>query len=827
MSHRFGFLQVFSLWCGLLYGGIGYNQDSFIVGLNRTTLEDSVDYLLHLAAANLDIYPQRAFTNASIAKQISAQLKWDDKKALACKYMGEAKIELEDYYQAKKYLTDAIENFTEETPKILGESYYLLAKANFYLAEYEEASKNYRVAIALFEKTGDRQRIANAYQNIGLLHHELDDLEKATEYYNKALAINREYENDTNIAGLYQNLGIIYYRNNDYEKALDFYEKSIHIYQEMADTQNIATTFSNIGLIQLEQEFYEEAFKSFETSYTLFEQVNYKLGKMWARHNMGTAKLWKREYEFAEKYYQESLSQAYALNNPEGVISNLDALADLMAQKGNYERAFYYFLDFTELRDSIQLLDAREKIAELEALYNLEEQEKQINKTLVDIKRHKVQKIAFIIILILISFALVILYIAYRKKEHAEVEIYTHKLNLENVLVEKTKELEVQIIERKVAEESDKLKSAFLANMSHELRTPMNAIIAFSNFLREPDLPESKRNEYLNHITNAGDNLLRLIDDIIDIAKLEARQLKISISPVNISRMLRELKKVFQKIKMKSNYKADLVLSIDSLNDYIINTDVLRVKQIMNNLIENAFKYTPRGIIEFGVRLTDEGMLFFVKDTGIGIPEEKQKKIFDRFIQIDSELNRKFGGTGLGLAISKNLAELLGGKIWVESEHEKGSAFYVIIPANDLRMVEVSGPDLSQANKMVNENNYNWAAKTILIAEDEELNYKVLDSCLSKTNARILRAENGEKAVELCRKEKIDLVLMDIQMPVMDGYEAAQRIKALDSSVPIIAQTSYAMAEEKDKCIDAGCDEYITKPLDLDKLLSLINKLLV
>ncbi len=827
MIQKFGIFLALSLWCGMLYGGIGYHQDSFTVGMNPTTLEDSVDYLLHLASVNLDLYPQRAFTHASIAKQISTQLKWNDKRALACKYMGEAKIELEDYYQAKKYLTDAIEYFTEETPKILGDCYYLIAKANYYLAEYEEANNNYRAAIALFEKTNDRRRIANTLQNIGLLYHELDDLEKASEYYNKALEINKELKNDTNIAGLYQNMGIIYYRNNNFKKAIDFYEKSIHLYQQLADTQNIATTFSNIGLINLQQEHYKEAFNNFKKSYELFEQSGYRLGKMWAEHNMGTAKLWQKEYSYSDKYYKESLAQAYALNNPEGIMSNLDALTDLMAQQGKYEEAFFYHIDFTNLRDSIHVLESKGKIAELEALYNLESREKQISESLLALKKQKAQKLGFIILLIVISATSVIIYIAYRRKKHAEGEIYSDKLNLENVLEEKNKELKVQIIERKIAEESDKLKSAFLANMSHELRTPMNAIIAFSNFLREPDLPETKREEYLNHISSAGDNLLHLIDDIIDIAKLESRQLKISIGPVNISRMLRELKKVFQKIKNKSNFRADLILAIDPYNDYIINTDVLRVKQILNNLIENAFKYTPKGIIEFGVKHTQDGMLFFVKDTGIGIPYEKQDKIFDRFSQIDSELNRKFGGTGLGLAISKNLAELLGGKIWVDSETDKGSAFYVLIPANDLRMVEISGPVLPQMNKLVNEKKYNWATKTILVAEDEELNYKVLNSCLSKTKARILRAENGEKAIEICQQEKIDVILMDIQMPVMDGYETAQRIKALNINVPIIAQTSYAMANEKEKCIDAGCDDYITKPLNLDQLLSLIDKFIV
>jgi tetratricopeptide (TPR) repeat protein len=486
MTKKFGFLLAIIFWFGLLHGNISINQDSFIVGLNRTTLEDSVDYLLHLASADLDAYPQKAFINASIANKICTQLKWNDKKALACKFMGEAKIKLEDYYQAKKYLKDAIANFSEDMPRILGDTYYLLAKANYYLAEYKEANDNYRAAIALFEKVNDRRRIANVYQNIGLLHHELNDLEKATEYYNKSLEINQEIHNDTNIAGLYQNLGIIYYRNNEFKKALDFYEKSIHMYQEMADTQNIAITFSNIGLIKLQQEYYNEAYENFETSYNLFEKTNYKLGKMWARHNMGTAKLWQREYDQSEKYYQESLDQAYKLHSPEGVMSNLNALADLNAQKGNYEKAFFYFLDYTNLRDSTKELEAKGKIDELEALYNLDKQEKKIDQSMLVIKKQKTQQTFIIVALVFITIASVVFYVLYRRKKHAEVEIYSDKLNLENVLVEKTKELEEQIMERKIAEESDKLKSAFLANMSHELRTPMNAIIAFSNFLREP-----------------------------------------------------------------------------------------------------------------------------------------------------------------------------------------------------------------------------------------------------------------------------------------------------------------------------------------------------
>ena len=825
MVRRIGIILGLSFCVSLFHGLTNGIPDSFTTGVNRATLSDSVDYLLHLSSVNMDRYPEHAFTNASVASQICSKNGWDEKKALACKFMGEAKLELEDYYQAEKYLSDALSYFTEETPKILGDIYYLLAKTEYYLAEYQEANLHYRSAIDLFQKTNNHRKIANAYQNIGLIYHELDDLENATLYYKKSLAINEVIENDTNTAGLYQNLGIIYYNNDDFETALDYYEKSVHIYRELADTQNIATTFSNIGLIQLKQMNYEEAYDNFKRSYELFLQTNFRLGQMWALHNMGSARLWQRKFDQAEEYYNKSLEQARELHIPEGILSNLDALTELNAQLGKFEEAYYYQQDYTHMRDSIKALESKEKIAELETLYQLQAQEEKLNESLTTIKRHKTQRIGLIVILIIITVAAFLIYLAYRKKKNAEVAIYSRKLDLENVLVEKDKELELQKMELQIAEESDKLKSAFLANMSHELRTPMNAIIAFSNFLREPDLPETKKEEYLDHITSAGESLLRLIDDIIDIAKLESKQLKISIGPVNISRMLRELKKLFAKLKIKNDYPANLVLSVDPYHDYIVNTDVLRLKQILSNLIENAFKYTQRGVIEFGVENTTEGLLFFVRDTGIGIAKEKQEKIFDRFSQLESELNRRYGGTGLGLAISRNLTELLGGKIWVESEPGKGSTFFIRIPANDFRMVEIAY-DPANAAKLIKGNEYNWKEKTILVAEDEELNFKVLNSCLSKTRAKILRAADGESAVNICKKHKIDLVLMDIQMPIMDGYEATLRIKAINKNIPIIAQTSFAMSNEKEKCLEAGCDDYISKPLDLERLLSIIDRLI-
>lgn len=827
MLRRFGFIFALSLCLGSILANNSITPDSFTTGIIPTRLQDSVDYLLHIASATVRTHPLRAFENASHAKDLCVSNKWDQKLVLAYKYMGESKIESEDYYEAKKYLVESVALLTDEMPKTSGNIFFLLGKAHYFLGEYEDANNNYLKALKLFESENRELDIAKTLQNIGLIHHNLDDLDKASYYYHRALDINMKMKNDTNIAGLYQNLGIIFYTNNDFEKALNYYEKSIRIYKELDQTDNIATTFSNIALIQLKQAEYEKAFANFQHSYDLFVSCNSRVGQMWTLHNSGTAKLYLKEYDAAKEYYDQSLALARGMNNPEGILSNLSAFTELSEQIQDYQSAYYYYSDYTEINDSIHSADLVERIAELETLYNIETQEKQLAANDAELKRQKTQKTAILIVLFFMIIALSIIYLAYREKKLSEIQIVSSKLDLENSLVEKNKELANQITERKIAEESDKLKSAFLANMSHELRTPMNAIIAFSNFLRDPKLSSPKRNEYLDHITTAGDSLLRLIDDIIDIAKLEAKQLKISISPVNINRLLREIEKVFVNIKSKNQFPAKLKINIDPKIDYIVNTDAIRVKQVMINLLENSFKYTPSGTIEFGMLVKQEWLEFYVRDTGIGIPKAKQAKIFDRFSQVETEMNKKYGGTGLGLAICKNLINLLGGEIWVESASRKGSIFRFTLPINDLRSIEMN-TDIPEAKTTLHKsNNYNWETKTIIVAEDEELNFKVLESCLSKTNARILRAVDGLQVVEIAMKEKVDLVLMDIQMPHMNGYEATQAIKKLNNEIPVIAQTSFAMAAEREKCLTAGCDDYITKPLNLDHLLQKMHKLML
>jgi PAS domain S-box-containing protein len=386
------------------------------------------------------------------------------------------------------------------------------------------------------------------------------------------------------------------------------------------------------------------------------------------------------------------------------------------------------------------------------------------------------------------------------------------------------------IYERKLKEarekaiESDKLKSAFLANMSHEIRTPMNAIIGFSKLLSSTNAAEPDNNEFIEIIKNTGNTLLNLIDDIIDFAKIEAGEVTIHQSACDVHKILKELYTFFEKERVQNRKdKIELVLNIpQNEQGMVILTDQNRLRQVFSNLLGNAMKFTRKGKIEFGYSIEGTRLIFYVSDSGIGIPADKQKIIFERFRQADFNSSGKAAGTGLGLAISMNLVKLLGGSIMVESRKGEGSVFRF-----DLPLVKLNYPQKPGMKQLPDVNINNWKGKVILIVEDNDLNSKLLQKMIEPTGAEIISVNDGKPAVEACLSNpNIDLVLMDIQMPEMDGYEATRAIKSFRPEIPVIAQTAYAMAEEKERIIVAGCNDYISKPIRQKDLYMLLSKYL-
>ncbi|TRZ75926.1 MAG: PAS domain S-box protein [Bacteroidetes bacterium] len=381
------------------------------------------------------------------------------------------------------------------------------------------------------------------------------------------------------------------------------------------------------------------------------------------------------------------------------------------------------------------------------------------------------------------------------------------------------------IAAKEKAEESDRLKSAFLSNMSHEIRTPMNAIIGFSTLLSDPSVTDEERQEFIRIIKERGNDLMRIMDDIIDIAKIEAGQVKIEIGECQINTLLSSLYATMNEVR-KKNLKTNIDLISKPFSpdkDFTIMTDGNRLRQVLTNLIENAFKFTENGFVEYGYTFrTDEKqgpfIEFYVKDSGIGIPKDKHHVIFERFRQADDSNTRKYGGTGLGLTICKNLMSLLNGDIRLESEEGHGTTFFITLP-----LTGTSSPVVHKVlPKQVPEFSGLLPNKTILVVEDEDSNYFLLERILKRTDAKIVWARNGLDAINITSKGNIDLILMDIRMPVMDGYEATAEIRIFNKTIPIIAQTAYALKGEKERSLTAGCDGYISQPIDPKELLETI-----
>ena len=373
------------------------------------------------------------------------------------------------------------------------------------------------------------------------------------------------------------------------------------------------------------------------------------------------------------------------------------------------------------------------------------------------------------------------------------------------------------------AEESDKLKTAFLANMSHEIRTPMNGILGLTNLLNSPDLGKEEHQNYVNLILSSGNVLLSLLDGILDISRIEANQVILNKETFNLNTLIRDLHDYYlSELELTNKKDVRLLISIPPADEKVnIYTDQVKLRQILVNLISNAIKFTEKGQIEFGYRIRNEKLLeFHVLDTGIGIEEDKQEVIFERFVQGDSSPTRQYGGSGLGLAICKGFVDLFEGEIWLESEPENGTSFYFSIP---LEQIEPGIVHPEEGSDRLSQKN--WEGRTILIVEDDYVNFKLLEGILKKTRATILHAMNGLEAVTLCKDELgIDLVLMDLQLPELNGFEAIRQIRAFQPELPIVVQTAYAMNEEKYTAQQAGCNGFITKPIHLQRFLEEVEK---
>jgi signal transduction histidine kinase/CheY-like chemotaxis protein len=382
-------------------------------------------------------------------------------------------------------------------------------------------------------------------------------------------------------------------------------------------------------------------------------------------------------------------------------------------------------------------------------------------------------------------------------------------------LVRIFRRLEELTLAKDNAEKSEKRKLTYLTNISHEIKTPVNAIAGFSQLLKEEDQSPGNREKFLDVILESSTDLVAIINNVTEISNIESESIRINEKEVLLSDIFNELSEQFKEEASRKKLLFSTQNTISEKEGKIL-ADKGRLLQVFSALLSNSFKFTFTGKIVFGCKLRNDFIEFFVSDTGIGIPKEEKDKVFDHFFQADNSISNSFKGTGLGLTIAKAVTKLTGGEIWCNSAEGKGSDFHFTVPYKRSHINSISG-----SASVIEDNIQKQRKKVILVAEDDNLNFDLIRNFLSAFDIVLLRAVNGKEAVNLCSLRKVDLVLMDVKMPVMDGLTAARIIKDADPDLIIIAQTAYI--NDREIALKSGCDDFITKPFRKNQFISLIN----
>jgi len=710
---------------------------------------------------------------------------------------------------------------------------------NFIGACYLRQSK-YETAIEFIDKTiqlskilKDSIRIASGYNNLGIVHFNLERYREAEDYFRLSLDYYRNTQNLRHIARTQGNLGLSYLKQNNIDEAIQWFDKSLKIRIDLKDTLMLASIYDNIGNAHENLGNLDKSEEYYKLSNKYFKQLQSSHGIALSKIALARVKLQKGELSSAFKNVSEG--QRIALQNQETdlVMQSFKILSEYYQKTGNVRESKSALEEYIKYLEKSFNEKTTSRIAELrvqlEAAQN--EQSNQALKAKLEVQHlqaaqsNRVKTIlTFSAILLSILLGFTILFIFKLRNKNKEIKRINYQLlhfndELEMLVKERTKDLS-EALEK--VKELEKVKSAFLSNISHEIRTPLNGILGFTQYLLSSSVSEEDKEHYGRLVQKLGNKLLRIVEDILELSKVETNQLEIHYTNFNINELLGDLYQSYSSNEdfLSKNLNFRFIKSLPD-SQAVFNIDVYRVKKIMSHLIENAIKFTNIGSVEFGYYADSPSMLsFFVKDTGIGIPKKAQKLVFERFYKhIAEDQFTLYEGTGVGLAIARGFALAMGGRIEVESVPNHGSTFYFHVPK---RIPEGNTGDSNIFEAQ------SWSDKTILVVEDDLISYQYIEALLRRTEARLIHVKNAEDAIEVCGINKnLNLVLLDIQLPFMNGIEAARVIRQTNKAVPIITQTANSINDKGKEYLDAGCNAFIAKPIDPDELFSLINKLIL
>jgi len=719
----------------------------------------------------------------------------------------------------------------------------------------------------LSEKSNLKRWMILAKYQYGVLYRQMGNYDKALNYIEEYIKFSEEQKNDYEIAnGLYQK-AIILDDKGAYDESLKIYYKILKIYEKAKDTFGVATTFNALGEVLKRSGKIDEALKYYNKALEIFKQLDNKIEMANCNYNIGDAFLrdknynkalvffnnaleldvnleskWGKSYFFLKDYNQaetfliKSLNISETIGDKERSRDNYNIFYQLYKEKGNYEKALNYSLKLIEVKDNLYNETKSQQIEELQAKFDSEKKQNEITALEKDaeIKDLKLKRqaafrniiIGLMIVVILISVIL--------------IKRFQYRQNLKEKELEKNQLLAITQVEQervKELQKIDKLKDQFLANTSHELRTPLSGIIGLSESLIDGVAgklsPKAIKN--LDMIVNSGKRLSNLVNDILDFSKLKNKDLELSLQPVDIRPIVDSVLKVSEFL---SNGKELRLINSIPKDILLVEADENRLQQVFYNLIGNAIKFTEAGTVNIHAAKSDGMLSISISDTGIGIAKEKFEDIFKSFEQADGSTSREYGGTGLGLSVTKQLVELHGGAIIVDSEIDKGSTFTFTLPLSKVDRKEFTesvsvepSQRIQQIEGVLDDNMQHEVAKTnnvnisILVVDDLSINRRVLDNHLTLAGYNIVEASSGKEALKLIDEQNFDLVLLDIMMPNMSGYEVCEiiRKKYSTSELPIVLLTAKNRVSDLVTGFNVGANDYLTKPFSKNELLSRIK----
>ncbi len=679
------------------------------------------------------------------------------------------------------------------------------------MGDIKNALLQFELAEPLYQKFGSIEDKNDVRHNIATLYLRLKRFDIAIDIFNEVIDKRIELNDHNGAAEVYGNLGTTYKQAGQYELAQEYLLKSLDYYQAHDDSYNSASQLHNLAELHNQLSQPNIALAYAEQAIALAKKVEHKIAYAGALYSLAKAQFHLGKYQQASENLARSDQASFEMSYRDQLIENLALFALIHTALGDNSQALSAHNTYIQESNKVANEALNEQLAKYDSkqlkqqVEQLQQQKKlqQLEVAQVDQRRN------FIVISVLLLF-LSAFFIFRRNAERHLKEALKLKVR------QRTKELE-DLMED--LQKANQVKSQFLANMSHEIRTPLTAVIGQAEAIVHGDVPEEYLLEEVEVIHDNSVHLLELINDTLDLSKIEANKLELNVTSTDLHQVIRQLEQMFFERTTAKGLSFEIVHSLPK--PFVVSTDHFRLKQVLINLCSNAVKFTAKGKVMISIGLVDKKLVFKVIDTGIGLDKQQLSKIFQSFTQADSSIARKFGGSGLGLSLSEKLIKLMHGKIHVQSIKNQGSVFTVTIPC-----IQDEKSD-SDNHLMVSEHhNIEPSALKgkILIAEDHVDNRRLIARLLSKLGLEVIAAENGREAVELCRKHQPDLLLLDIQMPEMDGIEAYTVLREQGYKQPILAITANAMSHEIAHYLAIGFNGHLKKPLERKVFINTIAK---